>query len=306
MRKLKLLILFIIPFIFITNVEASTTTYPRNENDLGISSDIKVTDENKPFILNTPKVNADEKIYDFADLFSDNEEKLLYESAIGYINSSSYDLAIVTINENPKSYWRGQNPTTVYADDFHDYNDFSDNAVVLLIDMERREYYISTSGEAILMYDDARIEYILDAGETGIKNANYYSGINSMIMKLKSYYEEGIPSSNSNCEITSEGEYVCYEKVPYFIILIVSFIVTVVAMFLITKSYKKIKTATDADKYMVKSKAKINVKNDLFMYSNTVKTRRESSSSGGGGSFGGSSSHSSSSGSSHGGGGRGF
>lgn len=305
MRKLRLLILFIIPFMVFTNVYASTTTYPRDENNLGVSSDIEVTEENKPFILNTPKVDASEKVYDFADLFSDSEEQLLYQMAISYINKTSYDIAIVTINDNPKSYYNGQSPTTVYADDFYDYNDFKRDGVLILIDMERREYYISTTGQAILMYDDYRIESILDAGESDMISGNYYSAANNMVNELDYYHEQGIPNSNRNCEITSDGDYVCYKTVPYFIIIIVSAIVTAIIMICTTKSYKKIKKTNDADRYMLGSKSKIDEKSDMFMYSNTVKTRRESSSSSGG-SSGGSSSHSSSSGSSHGGGGRSF
>lgn len=305
MKALKLLIILVIPLVFIINVEASTTTYPRDGDNLGISSDIKVTDENRAFILNTPKVDAKEKIYDFADLFTDYEEEILYDEAIDYISSSSYDLAIVTIDNNPKSYWNGQNPTAVYADDFHDYNDFKADGIIILIDMQRREYYISTSGKAILMYDDTRIERLLDEGESEIKNGDYYLGIANMVDTLKLYFDQGIPSSNRNCEINEKGEYYCYKTIPYLLIAIISGVVTAITVFGITRNYKKIKIANDADNYMIKSKAKINEREDVFLYSNTVKVRKESSSSGGS-SFGGSSTHSSSSGHSHGGGGRGF
>lgn len=305
MRRLKLLIILFIPFIFVNTVYASTTTYPRDENNLGVSSDIVVTNDNLPFILNTPKVNASEKVYDFADLFTTGEEQILYNLAMNFINKTSYDLVIVTIDDNPKSYWHGQNPTSVYADDFYDYNDFKNDGLLLLIDMENKEYFVSTSGEAILMYDDNRIDSILDSMEYQMKNGAYYSAMNNGINKISSYYDSGIPSSNSNCKITDDGEYVCYKSIPYFAIAIISGIITAIIMVIITRRYKKIRTASNADQYIDDAKSKIIESKDQFLYSNTVKVRKQSSSSSGG-SSGGSSTRSSSSGRSHGGGGRGF
>ena len=72
MKKIVLsLIIFLLPIVSF----ASTNTYPRTEDDLRINSWITVTEENKDNILNTPSVNEEEKIYDFADLYTDEEEK---------------------------------------------------------------------------------------------------------------------------------------------------------------------------------------------------------------------------------------
>ena len=305
MRKIKLLILLIIPFVCITNVYASTTTYPRTESDLGISSDIEVTDENLPYILNTPKVDASEKVYDFANLFTTFEEQLLYNTITNFIDNYYYDLVVVTINDNPKSYYNAQDPTAVYAEDFYDYNDFKRNGLLIIIDMDRREYYVLTSGEAILMYDDARVDEILDAMEYFMANGRYYKAVDNAIIKITSLYEGGIPESNKNCEITSDGEYVCYRTIPYLMIAIVSGIATAITMFFLIKSYKKIRIATNADSYMISERSAITDSHDNFLHSHTARVRIQSSSSSGGRS-GGSSLRRGSSGRSHGGGGRRF
>lgn len=307
MRKYILnLFLIVISIFSITNVKASTNETPRTKDDLKVPSDVVVTDENKEFILNTPKIDATEKIYDFAELLTEEEEKELYEKVSMYINESSFDFAIVTINENPKSYYNGQNKTAVYADDFYDYNDFKDDGVLFLIDMENREYYISTSGEAILMYDDERIDDILDNAEFSMKSGDYAEACRIVIESLSDYSEEGIPDSNANCEITSTGDYKCYKKVPYLPIIIATLLITIVTFAIIITSYKKIRLAQNAANYIVKGKTKIDKRVDLFYDTHTSRTLRVESSSSGGSSGGGSSTHSSSSGSSHGGGGRGF
>lgn len=276
MRKLKLLLILFIPFILMPNVNASTV----------------------------PLVDSSKKVYDFADLLTDSEETNIYNLVMDYINKTSYDLVVVTINDNPKNSY--MYPTRTYADDFYDYNNFKMDGLLLLIDMDNREYYISTSGEGILMYDDARIDGILDAMENSMKTSNYYNAIRVGINRIDSYYDSGIPFSNRNCEITSDGDYVCSKSMPYLLIAVISGIITAIVAFCITRSYKKIRVAEDADRYIDSSKTKITDSSDKFLYSNTVKVRKESSSSSTGRSGGGSSTHRGSSGRSHGGGGRRF
>lgn len=275
MKKLKVLLLLFIPFILMTNVSASTV----------------------------PLVDSSEKVYDFADLFNESEEISIYNSIMTYINKTSYDLVVVTIDDNPKNGY--SNPSMVYADDFYDYNNFKMDGLLLLIDMDNREYYISTSGEGILMYDDDRIDKILDTMEGSMKSGNYYNAIRVGINKIDTYYDSGIPYSNRNCEITSNGDYVCEKSMPYLLIAVISGIITAIVTFCITRNYKKIRIAEDADRYIDSSKTKISTSSDKFLYSNTVKVRKQTSSSSGG-SRGGSSTHRGSSGRSHGGGGRGF
>ena len=56
------------------NVFASTNTYTRTNDNLLVPEDVTVTSNNINDILKTPAVFSSEKIYDFADLYTDNEE----------------------------------------------------------------------------------------------------------------------------------------------------------------------------------------------------------------------------------------
>ena len=68
-KNVKIFLVILISFIFnITLVSASTNTNIRTEDNYLINDWIEVTDSNRGNILNTPAVNAEEKIYDFADL----------------------------------------------------------------------------------------------------------------------------------------------------------------------------------------------------------------------------------------------
>lgn len=183
----------------------------------------------------TPKVDASEKVYDFADLLTDNEEKIIYDKIQTFIKTYNMDLAVVTINENNK------NSQADYADDFYDYNDFGLNehhdGLLFLIDMENSQYdmensqyYISTTGEAIRMYDDYRIEGILDYIESYMINGNYYEATVSFINKISSYADSGIPTSNKNTYIDETGDIVYIKKINIFASIILSGIITLVVI----------------------------------------------------------------------------
>ena len=313
MRNIKYIVLILLLFLAI-DVNASTKTYPRVKGDnesLGIRDWVNVNSSNENIILKTPKVDEAEKVYDFADLFSDQEEKEIFEKVKNYIELSNYDLAVVTINENNKY------SEVEYADDFYDYNNFGFNdsrdGMLFLIDMDNRRIYISTTGYAIKMYDDYRIDMIIDAGYTDLKNAKYASCILEMIDESVYYYNMGIPSSNEHLII--DGDNVYYERVPMSLSqkLLITFassgvITLIVSLIMYFKTRLKIKVG-NLQSYFIN--AKNMQSNDQFLRSavTRVPIHDSSSSSGGGGSSsggGGSSFHSSSSGSFHGGGGRGF
>lgn len=299
--KLNLIVLF---FTFI-NVSASTNVYERNENELRIDESIEVTDDNIWNILNTPSVNEKEKVYDFANLFSDNHEIEIYNSIMKYIELSNYDLAVVTINENNKY------DEVEYADDFYDYNYFGfDNSfsgLLILIDMDNRVIYLSTTGYAIKMYDDDRIDYIIDAGYDYLTSGDYANSILSMIEEMSKYYEEGFPKSNENLII--DGTEVYYDNTKTIADYLlpsggISLVITlIVSIIMYNKTRLKIKSINTVSYLTSERNLQITPR---FIRSSISRILRSSDSGGSSRSGGGSSFHSSSSGRSHGGGGRHF
>lgn len=298
MKKYILSLLLLLPF----NVFASTNTFERTLDDLRVNDYVNVTDNNKGIILKTPSVDASEKIYDFADLFTDEEEENLYNDVINYIEKYNMDFAIVTIDDNNKV------NASNYADDFYDYNDFGINdtndGILFLIDMDTRNYYVSTTGEGIRMYNDYRIERILDYAESNMRSGNYYGAANNVIYMASSFAEEGIPSGNANSYIDSNGNIVYIRKVNYFASIIASSIITLIVMLILVKRNKMIKKATVADQYVSKA-LNLTQNSDKFINTHTSVVTIDTSS-GSGHSGGGSSTHIGSSGISHGGGGRSF
>ncbi len=298
MRKIFYIIIINILLLsaFALKVDASTNTYTRTESNLRVPNDVSTN--NKANIYRTPSVDEDEKIYDFAKIISDYDEKLLFEKIEEFIDEYDMDMVVVTINKSEFG------TAMSYADDFYDYNYFGKNktrdGLLLLIDMYKREVAISTSGHAILVYDDNRIDRMLDYLETDLGYGTYYDAVDTFIENATKYAKKGIAPSNKNAYIDENGDIVYVSPFPWFMIIVISIIITVVTISILLSRHKQIKKSSTA-KYYLKS---INITNreDKFITTFTTSTIISSSSSGSHGS----STHRSSSGRSHGGGSRRF
>ena len=306
--------LFTILSIFLlgitTNVYAGTETIDRNTlENYGVKKDIEVTEKNKSHVMDTPKVNASEKIYDFSDILTEEEETQLKSKIDEFIEKNKMDLVIVTTSF-PYSY---DSKNEEYADDFYDYNDFGigfqyNSGVLLLRNTNPSDpyYHMSTTGNAQLYFSDDRVDNILDGIYDDIHEGRYLSAFTDFINRLDSYIESGYPASADNYYTDEYGT--IHEKpktysIPWPICLGGSGIITLIIMIILVKKNKMVKKATQASEYLNKGSLKITNRKDIFLHSHTS-SYTTSSSSGGGGGGGGHSSHSGSSGVSHGGGGR--
>lgn len=301
MKKIFSLILLFVLFT-VTPVFASVNTYERTEENFRVESWVDINGSNKYKILTTPSVDADEKVYDFADILSSSEKENIYDLIKEFIDTYNMDMVVVTTTSNP----RGN--AEQYADDFYDYNSFGKNktrdGLLFIIDLDTRNFYISTTGKAIRIFSDDRIESILDYSEPYMKDGSYYEAISSFVQWSSSYAKKGVPESNKNSYIDDNGNIVYYTKINYLLSVFISGIITFIVITILVNRNKMIKRASNANLYLDKSSLNITSRNDAFLTTHTTSVSLSSSSGGSG--HGGSSTHSSSSGSSHGGGGRSF
>ena len=89
--------------------------------------------------------SQEKKVYDDGELLTDAEEERLQELLVETAKRTEQDLIVVTIRDN------GGKEAGDYADDFYDEHGFGyekDNGsgVLFLIDMDARDFYISTAG----------------------------------------------------------------------------------------------------------------------------------------------------------------
>lgn len=243
-------------------------------------------------------------IFDLADKLSDADEQLLLPRAKTATQQTGMNICVVIIdNLRGKTY-------TEYADDFYD-DEYGINTdgILLLINLDTGYDWISTSGEAMKYYSDARIDSMFDQMESAMKSYDVYSEARIFFEQCVKYYNEGIPDDHYIYDEYT-GEIIWEADKPYnFSFLFTGFCFSlfmgVLALVSIIAKYKS-HAKVSAINYTSKDNTHFTVKSDHFIREYTTKTRIEtnsgSSRSGGGG---GSRSRTSSSGGRHGGGGRG-
>lgn len=312
MKKIfKLIFIVFITLISTINVYASTNTYDRSilEN-YGVNKNVLNINSKLNSIMKTKKVDASEKIYDFSDILTDEEENLLKAKIDKFIEDNNMDMVIVT-DSFSYSYDR-QNEE--YADDFYDYNDFGLNieyysGVLLFRNTNPADpyYHMSTSGNAQMYLNDSRINSILDDIYYDIKSHNYYEGFSKWITYTDNYVKSGLPSTASNYYLDNSGN---MHKVrpkyrpPIALALLISLAVAGTIIAIMMSKNKMVKKARKASEYLDNNSINITKREDTFLRSHTTSYRISSSSGGGHHGGGGHSFHHGSSGFSHGGGGR--
>lgn len=254
-------------------------------------------------IKNICAVDNTLKVYDYAQVLNSSEEEKLKESALEYINKYNMDMVLVTVRHHEKF------NTKEYAQDFYDYNGFgignTKDGIIFVIDFTfgYTDIYIATTGEAIRMYDDYRINKMLD-NIADKKNSGEYAMFDKFIKDADYYAKMGIPSSNSNTIINNNGDLIYKVSMPWFLIIIISAIVPTVAVAILINKNKMIKKSISAAYYLKDGSKVINNRSDRFITTHTTSVRINDDIPSGGGRIGGSSTSRGSSGVSHGGGGR--
>ena len=292
-KKIKIVLSLVISLVIIMFSNSyATSTYYSDEatytDDSSTYNSNTYTTNSQKAKANTPVVDATKKIYDYANLITKDEEEALYNKVQEFINKYDMDMAIVTINSNPKS------SSMAYADDFYDYNNFgkgtNKTGLLFLIDMQNRNMWISTTGDAINIYTDSRINTILDYTYDKISNEDYNGCAEQFIDKASYFANKGLTGGS---KVVTVPKMICNS-------LIFAGLVTIVFICIGLATHRKPKKKKEASNYITQP-LKLSNKLDTFLDKHVSKVKIETSSSSGG-----SSTHSGSSGTSHGGGGRSF
>lgn len=233
------------------------------------------------------RVDTSLKVYDDADLFTDAEEESLRERAQRIARDRKTDVVVVTT-------WSTFGVTSMeYADDFFDYGGFGygydRDGILFLIDMENRIAWISTSGRAIKVFYDKRIDKILDKVEGHLRADRFYEAANVFLDKTEYYLSSGFEKSARH--------------IPVY--LAISFAVAAISVGVMAAHNRGRKTVK-ADTYLDPGSLRMRDNRDVLIRKAVTRTVISSSGGSSRGSGTRSSTHTSRSGRTHGGGGRSF
>ena len=250
-------------------------------------------------------------VVDEADLMSDYEEQQLTATLEEISERQQFDIVAVTVDSTDGK------STMDFADDFYDYNDYGKGAnhdgIILVISMEDRSYWISTTGYGITAITDYSIDVIEAEIVPYLSQGDYYEAydrfaqlVDEMVTSAKngSVYDYGNYYGKYD-ENTLDGYSSDYSSGSDTFgrvgaAVIISLIVSAIVVFSVKKSYKPVAFNRSAANYLNPGSLNVTNSYEHFLYNHVTMTKRaeESSSHSGGSSI-----HTSSSGTSHGGGG---
>lgn len=235
------------------------------------------------------------RLVDDADLLSASEEATLLQQLDEISQRQQLDVVVVTANELDGK------TAMEYADDFYDYNGYSEDGILLLVSMEQRDWWLSTCGYGITAFTDAGLEYISERFLPKLSKGEYAEAFEIFARQCDTFITQartGQPYDVRNMP-----------KAPFnfLLCLVVSLIIGLFAagtvVWVLKGQLKSVRHQTGATGYSKSGSLRLTQNKETYLYS-TMSSRpkpKEVTVGGKSISLGGSSTHRSSSGRSHGG-----
>jgi len=231
---------------------------------------------------------------DYADLLTDDEEETLQQRIQELKVELKLDIVIVT------TYGTGGKGVQEYADDFYDQNGYGYGAnhsgILLLVDMESREWYMSTCGDAIYIFTDFGLSVLGEGLVSWLSYGEYYQGFDLWLDSLKPYvdaYNSGSPVDGyvepDEYDSPYGDEIVYYDeplvKNPFPVALIIGLVAALITVLVMRSRMNTAKLQRGAQDYLKEGSFQLHQNSDMFLYSRvTRRAKPKNNSSGGGGS----------------------
>ena len=251
---------------------------------------------------------ATPKIIDDADLLLYGETTLLEEQAAAITDTYGMDVVILTVDSTNGTY------IETFADDFSDNNGYGigedGSGVLLVLAMDTREWAISTCGDAIYAITDFGVQALFEDMAPHLSENRFYEAFDTYLNVLPYYFEAwegGSPIDGwagnydgpGSVEIGTREDVVYYEEdPPYLAAPVIGVFLAAIIVWIMRASMNTKRPQHSAVDYLNRDSYQLRRHQDIFLYSQVRKVRKQQQSSGGGGS----SVHRSSGGRSHGGG----
>lgn len=236
------------------------------------------------------------RVVDMAELLSDSEKTALLSKLDEISERQKLDIVVLTVNTLD-----GKTPRD-YADDFYDYNGYgfgeNKDGILLLVSMEDRDWWISTTGYGIAALTDAGIEYISEKFLSDLSDGDYAQAFTTYAELCDQFITQaktGEPYDTGN--MPKKPFNVAWNILVAFVI---GLVVAVIVTNIMKKQLKTVQLKSEANNYVKANSMIVTENRDLFLYNQVSRRARPKETDN---SSGGSSTHTSSSGSSHGGGG---
>lgn len=233
-------------------------------------------------------ISVSPRLVDNADLLSASEEKSLLSKLDEISERQNIDVVIVTVKS------LGGKTLTRYAEDFYDDNGYGfgskKDGILLLIDMEDREWDVLENGYADVIFTNAGVDYISEKFLTDLSDGNYHKAFEIYAEQCDAFITQARNNEPYDSHNLPKADFEFGSSL--IISLIIGFVVAFIATSIMKGQLKSVALQTNATNYVRNGSMKVTEANDFFLYRTVDRRARPKQSSS-------SNSHSSSSGRSH-------
>lgn len=246
------------------------------------------------------------RVFDRAGLLTSAQQDQVQQSAEAF--EAAYGMSFVLLASNEAH----EGSTQAVADEFYTAGGFGPDeehsGALYYIDLAQRTHWLSTTGAMIDYMTQERIENAIDRCAPLLTNGDYAAAALRMIDLLSQAVESGIPQDQYRYDVVTGQRLTARHKVittgELAVCLGVAAMAGLVFVRAVTRRYR-LKGSTYVYDFRGQSRVEITGRQDDYLRTTTVRTRKPDPPSGGGGGGGGRGSavHTGSRGVSHGGGG---
>lgn len=265
------------------------------------------------------------RLIDDAELLNEDDKSRILNKLDGIAETYEFDVIAATVNS-----LEGKG-VQEYADDLYDYNDFGlgdkKDGILLLISMEDRDVYISTTGYGIDVFPDSVWNHILDVIVPYMSSGDYSSAIETYASLCEDYIENAEKGNFDGYDYNYSYDYNYDYDYDYDynygddyqpkrgldikwipISIIIGMAISFGIMWGFRSQLKSVHRKPAARDYQIPGSMQVTEQSDMFLYNHVTRTPKQTQNNNhrGGGGFSGGGVHVGSSGRSHGGGGRKF
>lgn len=163
-------------------------------------------------------------VYDNAALLTESDRAALNSEIASAAEKTGWFILAVTTEDA-----QGKTSQT-YGEEYYNTYATGDDGIVLVIDMDNREYTIVTTGSAVNYLNDARIDDILDDSYASLSDGDYPGTFEYMLDGAVACYDDGIVE-NQNTYNEDTGERTYYnESKPHGVSITEFFIALAIAL----------------------------------------------------------------------------
>ncbi len=156
---------------------------------------------------------GEQRVFDYADLFRDEEKAMLEERAGQLRESMKAEVIILTVEDAEGEESQHLSDRFYFNQGFD--QSFGENGILMLIDMDNRECYLGTYGSMIRVMTDQRIQQVLDDVFEYVSSAEYAKGALAGIEGVYQYFQEGIATNQYNFNVET-GEIQVYHSIRWY------------------------------------------------------------------------------------------